>query len=57
VLQLYYFRELGLREIGERLGVGEARVSQIRKQAIEELKRIIALHRPQPAGQVSEMVQ
>ena len=57
VLQLYYFRELGLKEIGERLGVGQARVSQIRKQAIEELKRIIALHRPQPAPQVSDVVQ
>jgi RNA polymerase sigma factor for flagellar operon FliA len=40
VLHLYYFKEMGLKEIGEELGVGEARVSQIHKQAIEELRRI-----------------
>lgn len=57
MLQLYYFHELGLKEIGERLGVGEARVSQIHKQAIEELKRIIAMYRPQPERQESNMVQ
>src|SRR5262249_522254 len=57
VLQLYYFHELGLKEIGDRLGVGEARVSQIHKQAIEELKRIIAFHRPQPEHQAGNMVQ
>jgi RNA polymerase sigma factor FliA len=57
VLHLYYFHEFGLKEIGERLGVGEARVSQIHKQAISELQRIIALHRPQPERHVSNMVQ
>jgi RNA polymerase sigma factor for flagellar operon FliA len=57
VLELYYFHELGLKAIGESLGVGEARVSQIHKQAIEELKRIIAARNPQPAQQVSTMIQ
>jgi RNA polymerase sigma factor FliA len=41
VLELYYFREMGLKEIGEQLGVGEARTSQIHKQAITELRRLI----------------
>jgi RNA polymerase sigma factor for flagellar operon FliA len=41
VLDQYYFNEMGLKEIGEELGVGEARVSQIHKQAIEELRCII----------------
>src|SRR5262249_46934790 len=57
LLHLYYFHELGLKEIGERMGVGEARVSQIHKQAIGELKRIIVLHRPQPARRISNVVQ
>jgi len=57
VLQLYYFQELGLKEIGERLGVGEARISQIHKQAIQELRRIIATLKCAPATQLSTMVQ
>jgi RNA polymerase sigma factor for flagellar operon FliA len=39
VLYLCYFEELGLKEIGERLGVGEARVSQIRHEALKTLRR------------------
>src|SRR5205814_8628180 len=35
VLRLYYFEDMGLREIGERLGVGEARVSQLHRQALK----------------------
>ncbi len=57
VLQLYYFQDLGLKEIGERLGVGEARISQIHKQAIEELRRIIATPKRAPVTGVSTMVQ
>jgi len=57
VLQLYYFQDMGLREIGERLGVGEARISQIHKQAVLELRRMIASHRRIPATNVSTLVQ
>jgi len=39
VIYLCYFEELGLKEIGERLGVGEARVSQIRHEALTVLRR------------------
>jgi RNA polymerase sigma factor for flagellar operon FliA len=42
VLQLYYFKEMGLKEIGEKLGVGEARISQIHRQAILDLRKLIA---------------
>lgn len=42
VLELYYFKDLGLKDIGEKLGVGEARVSQIHKQAVTELRRMIS---------------
>src|ERR1700742_1494250 len=42
VLELYYFHEMGLKEIGEQMGVGEARISQIHKQAVIELRRLIA---------------
>lgn len=56
VLHLYYFKGLGLKEIGSRLGVGEARVSQIHKQAVSELKRMMAVREP-AARQASSMVQ
>jgi RNA polymerase sigma factor for flagellar operon FliA len=42
VLELYYFKEMGLKDIGEQMGVGEARISQIHKQAVTELRRLIA---------------
>src|SRR5947208_8554886 len=41
VVKLYYFEELQLKEIGRRLGVGEARISQILKQASTELRRLM----------------
>jgi len=40
VLRMYYFEEMGSKQIGERLGVGEARVCQVRTQALAELRRI-----------------
>lgn len=57
VLELYYFKELGLKEIGQQLGVGEARVSQIHKQAIAELKQLIRDHQPGRSNNVSTMIQ
>ncbi|HZU30469.1 MAG TPA: FliA/WhiG family RNA polymerase sigma factor [Candidatus Angelobacter sp.] len=61
VLELYYFKDMGLKEIGEKLGVGEARVSQIHKQAVTELRRIISnrtrARRATAAQNVSSMVQ
>ena len=39
VLQLYYFEDLNLKEIGRILEVTESRVSQLHTQAIEKLKR------------------
>jgi RNA polymerase sigma factor FliA len=38
VLQLYFTEELNLQEIGETLGIGAARVCQIKKVALERLK-------------------
>lgn len=43
VIQLYYVEELNLEEIGQVLGVGAARICQIKKSAHDRLKR--ALHR------------
>lgn len=57
VLQLYYFGDKGLKEIGEELGVGEARVSQIHKQAVIELRRMINANKRVVAANVSTMVQ
>lgn len=56
VLELYYFREMGLKEIGEQLGVGEARISQIHKQAVGELRRMITPSLTQSSS-VSTMIQ
>ncbi|MES2444471.1 MAG: RNA polymerase sigma factor FliA [Pseudomonadota bacterium] len=39
VVQLYYVEELNLEEIGQVLGVGAARVCQIKKSAHDRLKR------------------
>ncbi len=42
ILALYYEEELTLAEIGEVIGVGESRVSQIRTQAIARLRSALA---------------
>ncbi|MEH3040318.1 MAG: RNA polymerase sigma factor FliA [Sphingomonas paucimobilis] len=41
VIQLYYVEELNLEEIGQVLGVGAARICQIKKAAHEKLKRAL----------------
>lgn len=56
VLRMYYFKEMGLKEIGERLGLGEARICQIHKQALAELRQCIQAKRT-AAPSVSTMVQ
>lgn len=42
VLQLYFIEELNLDEIGETLGVGAARICQIKKSALEKVRAAIA---------------
>lgn len=46
VLQLYYVEELNLEEIGATLGVGGARVCQIKKAALEKLRHRLTGARP-----------
>jgi RNA polymerase sigma factor for flagellar operon FliA len=43
VLQLYFVEELNLDEIGETLGVGAARVCQIKKSALDKLRGLLAV--------------
>jgi RNA polymerase sigma factor for flagellar operon FliA len=57
VVKLYYFQEVQLKEIGRRLGVGEARISQILKQASTELRRLMDAGKRAPSNSVSTMVQ
>jgi len=57
VVKLYYFEEVQLKEIGRRLGVGEARISQILKQASTELRRLMDAGKRAPSNGVSTMVQ
>ncbi|HZM12495.1 MAG TPA: FliA/WhiG family RNA polymerase sigma factor [Candidatus Limnocylindrales bacterium] len=42
VLMLYYQQELTMREVGELMGVGESRVSQIHTLAVEHLRSVIS---------------
>lgn len=57
VVKLYYFEDIQLKEIGRRLGVGEARVSQILKQAGIELRQLMDAGKRAPAKKVSTLVQ
>lgn len=41
VLQLYFVEELNLEEIGQTLGVGAARVCQIKKGALEKVRKLL----------------
>ena len=38
VLMLYYQQELTMREVGDLMGVGESRVSQIHSLAVKHLR-------------------
>lgn len=49
VLRLYYFEERTLREIGQSLGVSEARVSQIHARILRQLRALMTTWRPVPA--------
>jgi RNA polymerase sigma factor FliA len=42
ILQLYFAEELNLDEIGETLGVGAARVCQIKKAALGKMRAMMA---------------
>jgi len=50
ILALYYQEELTLAEIGQVIGVGESRVSQLRTQAIGRLRSQLATRMRTPAG-------
>ncbi len=42
VLQLYFIEEMNLDEIGETMGVGAARICQIKKSALDKVRALIA---------------
>jgi RNA polymerase sigma factor FliA len=52
ILALYFEEELTLAEIGEVIGVGESRVSQLRTQALARLRSL--LHQSLTAGRCSD---
>jgi RNA polymerase sigma factor FliA len=41
VLQLYFIEDMNLDEIGETLGVGAARICQIKKSALDKVRAAI----------------
>ena len=48
IVELYYFKELGFKEIGQLLGVTESRVSQLHTRIMERLRPLLAgLHEEQ----------
>ena len=55
VLTLYYFEELTMKEVGEVLGVGESRVSQIHGQALAHVRSRLQAHGavPRPHGEMA----
>ncbi len=55
VISLYYAEELSLREIGQALGIGESRVSQIRSSAVLRLRSALAALNPMPKEQRSSV--
>src|SRR5579872_1366903 len=57
VLKMYYFKDMGLKAIAEKLGVGEARVCQIHKQALGEVRRMIESRKRVAAPSVSTRIQ
>jgi RNA polymerase sigma factor for flagellar operon FliA len=50
ILALYYHEEMTLAEIGQVIGVGESRVSQLRTQAIARLRSRLAERMRVPGG-------
>mgnify|MGYP006190814995 CR=1 FL=1 len=42
VLQLYFVEEMNLDEIGQTLGVGAARICQIKKAALDKVRKNLA---------------
>ena len=42
VIQLYYVEELNLEEIGQTLGIGAARVCQIKKAALDKVRELLS---------------
>jgi RNA polymerase sigma factor for flagellar operon FliA len=53
VLALYDFQELTMKQVGERLRIGESRVSQIHTSALSRLRTRLAKMRPNGAMQAS----
>jgi RNA polymerase sigma factor for flagellar operon FliA len=41
VLMLYYQQELTMREVGDLMGVGESRVSQLHSLAVKHLRAVM----------------
>jgi RNA polymerase sigma factor for flagellar operon FliA len=57
ILQMYYFENVGMKQIGERLGVGETRICQIHKEIIAELRAMLTSRKRNIAPRVSNMIQ
>jgi RNA polymerase sigma factor FliA len=53
VLHLYFVEELNLDEIGETLGVGAARVCQIKKKALDKLREQMEEQKSGASGKIS----
>jgi len=47
VVELYYFQQVSMKEIGQMMGLSESRVCQIHKQALEVIRSKLVDEMPQ----------
>jgi len=48
-MDLYYFRDVTMKEIGAQIGVNESRVSQLHARAVQRLRRVLTATDGAPA--------
>jgi RNA polymerase sigma factor for flagellar operon FliA len=49
ILNLYYFGEITMKQIGDAIGVNESRVSQLHARAIDRLRKLMELKEQVPS--------
>ena len=53
IVQMYYFGEATMKQIGEAIGVNESRVSQLHARAMQKLRALLAAEAARPVAPVA----